>query len=221
MARRITLEASGAARHAALREAGQVARAGGVLAIPTESFYALSASVGTSARQGFALNRVLAIKGRPAGKPLLVLIASLDQLPGLVAEMPAAAQALMRRFWPGPLTIVFPAAAGLPSALTAGTGTVGVRLSADPVLNEILRETGPVTGTSANRSGCPPARTADEVEAQIGAQVDLVVDAGPTPAAQPSTVVTVRGRLHILRDGPIGQPELQAALAEAGIVWSA
>lgn len=192
-----------------------MAQAGGVLALPTESFYALGASATSSA----AVSRVQAIKGRPDGKPLLVLIAGLEQVAGFVAEVPKAGALLMRRFWPGPLTIVFPAAAGLPDGLTAGTGTVGLRLSAWARLQEILRETGPLTGTSANVSGRPPIGTAEEVEAAFGSQVDLILDAGPTPGGAPSTVVTVSGPPRILREGPITRPQLQAVLAEAGLPW--
>lgn len=216
MARRITLGTEAGTRQAGLKEAAQVARAGGVLAVPTESFYALGASATASA----AVSRVQAIKGRPDGKPLLVLIARREQVAAFVLDVPQAGAILMQRCWPGPLTIVFPAAAGLPDGLTAGTGTVGLRLSAWPTLQEILCETGPLTGTSANVSGRPPMRTAEEVEAAFGSQVDLILDAGPTPGGAPSTVVTVNGPPQILREGPVSRQQLQAVFAEAGLPWS-
>lgn len=213
-------ETDSSAMKSALEEGGRIAQAGGVLAVPTESFYALGASVGRAARQVEAIGRVCRIKGRADGKPLLVLIADQAQLASLVASVPLAATVLMQQFWPGPLTIVFPAAEGLPDELTAGTGTVGVRLSAYPLLQEVLRRTGPLTGTSANRSGAPPARTAEEVDQAVGDEVDMILDGGPTPAARPSTVVDVSGAVRVLREGPIASARILAVLAEAGLTLS-
>lgn len=203
-----------------LEEAGRLAQAGGVLALPTESFYALGASVGRTARQAEAIGRIGRIKGRPDGKPLLVLIAEPGQLSGLVADVPPAATILMQRFWPGPLTIVFRAAEGLPADLTAGTGTVGVRRSAHPLLQEILRWTGPLTGTSANRSGQSPARTAEDVARTVGDGLDAILDGGPTAGAAPSTVVQVSGPIRVLREGPVSSAQIASVLAEAGVVLS-
>ena len=218
MARVLTLTMTDpSAVEPALEEAGRIAQAGGVLAVPTESFYALSASVGRAARQAEAIDRVCRIKGRADGKPLLVLIADASQVSSLVAAVPRAATLLMRRFWPGPLTIVFPAAAGLPDALTAGTGTIGVRLSAYPLLQAVLQRTGPLTGTSANRSGEPPARTAEEVRESLGDDIEAILDGGATPAAQPSTVIDVTGPIRLLREGPITAVQIASALAEAGL----
>ncbi|MDE3241278.1 MAG: threonylcarbamoyl-AMP synthase [Nitrospirota bacterium] len=218
MARVLTLTMTDpSAMKLALEEAGRIAQAGGVLAVPTESFYALSASVGRAAWQTEAIDRVCRIKGRADGKPLLVLIADASQVSSLVAAVPRAATLLMRRFWPGPLTIVLPAAAGLPDALTAGTGTVGVRLSAYPLLQAVLQRTGPLTGTSANRSGEPPARTAEEVRESLENDVEAILDGGATPAAQPSTVIDVTGPIRLLREGPITAAQIASVLAEAGL----
>lgn len=209
-----------AGRSLALTEAARVTAAGGILAMPTESFYALGVSVGCSARQAEALRRLCLIKGRPEGKPLLVLIGNLSQLPSLVAGITPAAEILMRQFWPGPLTIVFPAASGLPDLLTGGTGTIGVRLSASAVLKEVLGHTGPLTGTSANRSGQPPARTAGEVETTMGEQLDIILDGGAAPATLPSTIVDTQGPLRLLREGPISREQLESALAVSGMTLS-
>ncbi|MBM4125184.1 MAG: Sua5/YciO/YrdC/YwlC family protein, partial [Nitrospira sp.] len=127
MARMLTLQAD---PQGAMEDVAQVIRQGGVVALPTESFYAIGASPFDEA----AVQRVGRIKGRGQDKPLLVLIAEPAQLEGLVAEVTEGAALLMKRFWPGPLTIVFPALRELPAALTAGTGTVGVRQSAFPPL---------------------------------------------------------------------------------------
>jgi len=105
-----------------LEEAAAIVRQGGVLAMPTESFYAL----GASPFHEEAVRRLCRIKGRDERKPLLVLIADLAQLDSLVSDVARGASVLMRQFWPGPLTIIFPAAPSLPVSLTAGTGTVGV-----------------------------------------------------------------------------------------------
>lgn len=221
MARLLKLDpADRAGMRVVLEEAGRLARAGGVLAVPTESFYAIGASVGGTAGQAEAIGRVRRIKGRADGKPLLALIADPAQLSLLVADVPRAATVLMRRFWPGPLTIVFPAAEGLSGDLTAGTGTVGVRWSAYPLLQDVLHRTGPLTGTSANRSGDAPARTAEEVDRTLGADLDAILDGGPTPGADPSTVIDVRGPIRVLREGPIASAQIASVLAEAGLALS-
>jgi len=193
----------------ACAEAAAVARDGGVLAMPTDSFYGLGANPFDEA----AVRRLCACKGREEGKPILVLIADRSQLNGLTGPLPRAAVALMDRFWPGPLTIVCPAASGLSEALTAGTGTIGVRLAAHPLLRRLLRQTGPLTGTSANRAGKPPARTAAEVERALGADVDLILDGGPSAGTVPSTVVDVTsGAAKLIREGPVGWQDIQTVL---------
>lgn len=192
----------------------RVVRNGGVIAMPTDSFYALGACVFDDA----AVRRVCAIKGQREHKPILVLIADRSQLAALVARIPPAAAVLMDRFWPGPLTIVFPASPHLPALLTAGTGTIGVRWPAHPMLQRLLRESGPLTGTSANRTGAEPARTAQEVEDALGSDVDLIVDGGPSSGPLPSTVVETVGAVRVLREGPIPCEAIEAALAEGNIV---
>ena len=190
----------------------RVRQRGGVLAVPTETYYALA----VDPYNAEAVARVQAIKGRPDGKPLLILISERTQLADLVAHVPPVAQALMDAFWPGPLTIVFPADPRLPRGVTAGTGTVGVRQSAWPALVPILSRIGAVTGTSANRSGEPPLQTARDVDAALGEQLDLIFDAGRTPGGLPSTLVTACGDPVLLREGPIPRAALEQALAARG-----
>lgn len=201
------------AADALVRETVRIVRNGGVLAMPTDSFYALGACAFDEA----AVHRICAIKGQREQKPILVLIAERAQLDALVACVPPAAAVLMDRFWPGPLTIVFPASSRLPAALTAGTGTIGVRLPAQPLLAKLIRATGPLTGTSANRSGAVPARTAREVEQSLGHEVDLILDGGPATAMSPSTVVETTGAARVLREGQIGRMAVQAVLEKNGI----
>lgn len=194
-------------------EATRVLRRSGVIAMPTETFYALGASTSDEV----AVRRVCAIKGRPQGKPILALIADRAQLTALVHEIPPAATTLMERFWPGPLTLIFPASPLLPEALTAGTGSVGVRQTAHMGLAPLLRQVGPLTGTSANRSGEPPARTAEEVQTTLGSEVDLILDGGVTPGGLSSTIVDTVGPIRLLREGPISRQQIEAALSMAGM----
>ncbi|MDH4186650.1 MAG: L-threonylcarbamoyladenylate synthase [Nitrospira sp.] len=187
---------------------GRTLKDGGVIALPTESFYGLAVD---PCNEG-ALARLWQIKGRSEGKPILVLIGERSQLDRFVHAIPPAAHVLMDTFWPGPLTIVFPAAIGLSDAVTAGTGSVGVRLSAWPPLADLLRRVGPVTGTSANREGLPPPCTAQEVLQRLGSELDEIVDGGATPGGLPSTVIDVRGPITILREGAIGRDVIKACL---------
>jgi L-threonylcarbamoyladenylate synthase len=197
-----------------LGEAERVLRAGGVLAVPTETFYALAASPFDSA----AVDRIRAIKGRDEDKPVLVLIGDRRQLADLVQDIPLAAQALMEAFWPGPLTLVMPAAVMLPDGLTCRTGSVAVRHSPHRDLCRLLVRVGPVTGTSANRSGLPAACTAEDVQASLGAEIDLILDGGRTPGVSASTVVDTRNPARILREGPVGRQPILTVLTASGIV---
>ena len=185
----------------------------GLIALPTESFYGLAVDPFNEQ----ALARLWQIKGRSEGKPILVLIGEESQLGPLVQTIPPAATVLMNAFWPGPLTIVFPAAIRLSDAVTARTRSVGIRLSAWQPLCDLLRRVGPVTGTSANREGMPPPTTAEEVRHYFGDALDLIVDAGPTPGGRPSTVIDVHGPIRIIRDGAIDRNAIVAQLAAHGL----
>jgi L-threonylcarbamoyladenylate synthase len=200
----------------ALDALGQQVRAvllrGGLVAIPTETFYGL----GVNPFDRSALDRLSAVKGRAEGKPILVLVGSPKDLASLAEHVPSAAAVLMEAFWPGALTILFPARASVPAALTAGTGRVGIRLSSCRPLREMLQQVGPLTGTSANRTGTPPAHTAREVEQAFGATVDVIIDAGPTPGGLPSTVVEADETLRIVREGAIPRSAIEAALSARG-----
>jgi L-threonylcarbamoyladenylate synthase len=187
----------------------------GLIALPTESFYGLA--VAPCDEQ--ALARLRQVKGRSEGKPILVLIGATSQLGSFVRSIPPAATVLMNAFWPGPLTIVFPAAVGLSDAVTAGTGSVGIRFSAWQPLVNLLRRVGPVTGTSANREGKPPPRTAEEVQHSLGDALDLIIDAGPTTGGRPSTVIDIQGPIRIIRDGAIERGIIAAQLAVHGLYF--
>ncbi len=185
----------------------------GLIALPTESFYGLAVDPFNEQ----ALEKLWQFKGRSKGKPILVLIGEGSQLNPFVRNIPPAATVLMNAFWPGPLTIVFPAARGLSDAVTAGTRSVGIRFSAWQPLCELLQRVGPLTGTSANREGMPPPTTAKEVRHYFGDALDLIVDAGPTPGGRPSTVIDVQGPIRIIRDGAIDREDIVAQLAAHGL----
>lgn len=186
---------------------------GGIVALPTETYYGL----GVNPFDPQAVDRLLRVKGRPDGKPILVLIGHRGQLSMLVQGVSPAASLLMDKFWPGPLTILFTAAPSLPSNLTAGTDTIGVRLTSCRPLAELLSVTGPLTGTSANRSGDAPAQDASLVQESLGQDLAMIIDAGPTPGGPPSTVVDARETVRVIREGALTRQALQNVLQTCGI----
>ena len=185
----------------------------GVLAVATESSYALAAL----ALSIVAVDRVAELKGRSPNKPLLVLVGERSQLDFFVTSIPSWAVPLLDHFWPGPLTCLFPARSDLPVPLTCGTGTIGVRCPGTPGLRSILRAIGPLTGTSANRVNSPPLSSAQEVQVEFGNEIDLILDSGPSPGGLPSTILSLVGPPRILREGPISAEAIQAVLAKEGM----
>lgn len=185
---------------------------GALVAIPTDTVYGLAARLDQPA----ALERLYAVKGREAGKAIPLLIADPERLSDLTATLPGGAEAFAARFWPGPLTIVLTAADTIPLTVTAGQGTVGVRIPAHPIALEIIAGSGGVLAvTSANRSGTPSLRNATAVADNLGSAVELVIDSGTTPGGVDSTVIalTDAGPI-ILREGPITAAALATAWAE-------
>ncbi len=185
-------------------------REGGVAAIPTDTLYGLAAD----ALNTDAIERVFAIKERPDGMALPVLLAGLEQLPSVAADIPPVALVLAEAYWPGPLTLVLPRADALPPRLTAGADTVAVRVPAHPVPRELARLLGrPITGTSANISGAPDPQTLEELDRQVGRRVDCVVSAGPAPAGTASTIVDLSGESpRLIREGAIPFSKIAALL---------
>ena len=122
------------------------------------------------------------------------------------------AKKLMQQFWPGLLTLVLKAKPHVSTVLMSDSGTIGVRQPNDSRVCELLKLTGPLTGTSANRTGQPPGQSVEEVIQQLGLEIDLILDGGSTPGGQPSTVLQVEPELRILRQGAISQQTLQRAL---------
>ncbi len=181
--------------------------------MPTETYYGL----GANPFDAGAVDRLLTIKNREDGKPILVLIGDVGQLPLLVTDMPRIGHLLAEAFWPGALTILLPAHPSLPLNLTAGSGLVGVRLSSCASLTELLKQAGPVTGTSANHSGHPPATTAEQVQQELGREIDMILDAGRTAGGLPSTVVDVREPVRLVREGAIPRQTIRNVLETHGI----
>jgi L-threonylcarbamoyladenylate synthase len=182
-------------------EAARCLRGGGLVAFPTETFYGL----GADALDARAVDGVFRAKGRPADKPLLVLVDSVAMAEAVAAEIPPRARRLMDRHWPGPLTLILVARPTLPPALTASTGTIGLRIPGHAVAAALVRAAGrPVTAPSANPHGEPSPRTAEDVLAGLGDRVDLVLDGGPTAGGPASTLLDLTGpRPRLLRPGAV------------------
>ncbi|MFZ1748516.1 MAG: L-threonylcarbamoyladenylate synthase [Nitrospirales bacterium] len=199
-----------------IQQVTQCLQGGGVLAVPTDSFYALSVSPFNE----MALERLMQIKGERSHKPFPVLVGDPSQLNQLTEDISDVARTLMEEFWPGLLTLILQARSTLSPILTGGQGTIGVRQPNDPRVCELMMHTGPLTGTSANRTGQPPAQTAGDVMQQLGSVVDVIVDGGPTPGGQPSTVLQILPKPCILRQGAISRDQLQQILSASSIPLS-
>jgi L-threonylcarbamoyladenylate synthase len=182
-----------------------------VVAVPTESFYGLAVSV----RDENAIHRLMLIKKRPEKNPILILISSVDDVDRYVAHIPPMAMKLIRRFWPGGLTLVFQGKEDLSPMLTSGTGQIGVRLSSHPVPTELARLAGvAITGTSANVSGEPPCRSSAQVVKALGNDIDLVIDGGETQGGKVSTVLNVTVQPpEVLREGMVSRDRLISFLS--------
>lgn len=195
--------------------AAQVVRRGGLLAFRTDTFY----GVGADPFNPEAVRRIDELKGRE-GKPILVLVSDRAWAERLTEARGPLFDFLGERFWPGPLTLVLRADSRLPTELTAGTGTVGVRYPADEAVCHFVEACGGVlTATSANLAGRPPARSATEALAAFHAGLDLIVDGGETSVEKPSSVVDISGSAaKLIREGALAWREIQNALAEAGLL---
>ncbi|MCZ6669796.1 MAG: L-threonylcarbamoyladenylate synthase [Acidobacteria bacterium] len=186
----------------------------GIVAFPTETFYGLAVD---PSRAG-ALRELFLLKGRSAGHPVPVLLSGRKELSGLVREpLPDSLSPLVESFWPGPLTLVLTHAGG-PAARAAVSdrGTIAVRVTSHPLARALIeRFGGPLTGTSANRTGQPPMRNPEEVREVFGDGLDLVLDGGPSPGNVPSTLLDLTGdRPVILREGAISRAEIGRVLGE-------
>jgi L-threonylcarbamoyladenylate synthase len=200
---------------ASLDDALEALRAGELIVYPTETFYAIGADALASA----ALDRLFALKAREPGKAVALIASDTQMALGLARTVPGDARRLAEALWPGPLTLVLPARSGLPKALVATTGGVGVRVSSHPLARALAAGLGrPVTATSANLSDHPPATTIAEARAAFGSKVKVYLEGGKLGANRPSTVVAFdETGLHIVRVGVISERQIAAALSMEGL----
>lgn len=206
------LLAQGSALEPAIARAAGTIRAGGTVAVPTETVYGLAAR----ADRDDAVAAIYRAKGRPDFNPLIVHVADLAQAETL-AQIDASARTLADRFWPGPLTLVLPRRddAGLSAAVSAGLPTVALRCPAHPVMRALIAATGlPLAAPSANRSGAVSPTSAAHVAASLGQRVDLILDGGDCARGLESTIVAIRpgGGWTLLRPGPITRAEIAGML---------
>lgn len=193
-----------------IQRAAERIKNGGLIAYPTETVYGL----GADPYRGEAIQKIFVAKGREETKGIILLIRGATDLATLVRAVSPTAQTLIRAFWPGPLTLVFEARPELPPALLGGRGTIALRHSSSPIAAQLLTALGgPLTSTSANRSGTPPARSAYDVQNALGDHLDLILDGGPSANATSSTLVDVSAdRAVLLREGAVSVRELGACV---------
>lgn len=190
--------------------AANVIANGGIIAFRTDTFYGL----GADPFHLDAVRKIKQLKGREEGKPILIIISESDQIGRLIAERTKAFDLLSKKLWPGPLTLIGKAAPALSDLITAGSGTVGVRLPVDDNVRALIRACGgALTATSANPADEAPAKTAQEVSDYFGEAIALIVDDGPAQTDLPSTVVDVSNpEPRLIREGVIAWADIQVAL---------
>lgn len=199
--------ADSAQRAEGIAAAANAAKSGRLIVMPTDTVY----GIGADAFDRDAVAALLAAKGRGRDMPVGVLVGSWHTIDGLAHAVPQSARELIRAFWPGALSLVIRQAPSLQWDLGAARGTVMLRMPLHPVAIELLRQVGPMAVSSANVSGQPAVTTADEARRQLGDQVQVYLDGGPSPEQTASTIVDLSSPTpRMLREGPIGS----AAIAE-------
>ncbi|MBI9089902.1 MAG: threonylcarbamoyl-AMP synthase [Desulfobacterium sp.] len=185
---------------------------GGVVIFPAKCLYGIAAD----ALNPEAVARVFEVKRRPQDNPILVLVNERQDLVRLVKQVPETAVALMDRFWPGDVTIVFEAVDNLPGVLTAHTGKIGIRMPQHPVARALIKRLGtPMTGTSANISGAQGISRVRDLAPDLVNGVDLVLDAGELKGGKGSTVVDVTGdTVRVVREGEVAEADILGAVAK-------
>ncbi len=183
---------------------------GGVIAFPTETFYGLGVDPFNEA----ALERLFVLKGRARGKPLPLIAGDMDSVRAASSRISTIGEKLIKKFWPGPLTLILSARPGLPELVRGDSDGLGIRISPHPLCLRLLNALGrPLTATSANPTGRPPALDAAEVEAYFNGKVDIIIDGGRLAGGPPSTVVDARGKEPlILREGAVRKEDILKAI---------
>lgn len=193
---------------AAMREAAECIRRGGLVAFPTETVYGLGADSFNSA----AVKKIYEAKGRPSDNPLISHIADMTEALRLAEFIPADAQKLMDAYWGGPLTIILKRRQDVPSVISAGLDTVSIRMPSHPVANMLIRLAGtPIAAPSANLSGSPSPTTFEHCRADMDGRVDMIIDGGSSSIGVESTVVDMTGEVPvILRPGAVTLEDIVA-----------
>jgi L-threonylcarbamoyladenylate synthase len=194
----------------AIQKAAEALQAGNLVVIPTETVYGLAAD----AMNPEAVRKVFAAKERPPENPLIVHIADLTQLESVAGAIPDSAKRLMKRYWPGALTLVLPKKTSVPAEVTAGLDTVAIRMPSHPVALEVIRVAGmPLAAPSANRFMHLSPTRAENVERAIAAKAEMILDGGPCQIGLESTVLDCTEEVpRILRPGGVTRAQIQAAL---------
>ena len=191
-------------------QAAAVIQAGGMVAFPTDTVY----GIGVSAFDEKAIEKIYDVKGRSHLKAIPILVGDEENLAQITPPIPLYIQQIIDNFWPGPLTLVLPMRSELPGNLSPWP-TIGLRLPDHDIIRRLLQETGPLAATSANLSGEPSALTADEVLQQLEGRIDLILDGGPVPGGQASTVLDCSGeKMKVLREGPISLSAIHQVINE-------
>ena len=189
---------------------------GDVIVFPTETVYGL----GADALNPAAVEKVFQLKGRNPDSPIPIIVADQAMLQGVVEKIPPIARTLMEQFWPGPLTLVLPAAPGMPKQLLNRTGGVGVRISSQLIATELAQAFGrPMTATSANPSGQQAASTIEQAQNYFASDIEIFLDGGKLPSKTGSSVVEViDDRIKIIRAGEISLGQLAASIGRKNIL---
>ncbi len=185
----------------AIEKASGTIKKGGVIAYPTETFYGLGVKYDDIA----ALRKLYGIKHRSWNKALPLIIGEKEELDLIASRITVSAEKLAGKFWPGPLTLLLPAKPHISEFITANTGKIAVRIPGQSFALDLARSLGfPITATSANISGMPPADNAEDVIRYFGDALDLIIDCGKTPGGRPSTIVDASGeKIRFLRAGAV------------------
>lgn len=195
-----------------ISECSEVLRRGGLLAVPTETVYGLAAN----GLDAVAVDKIYAVKGRPSVKPLSLMVPGPEAMEQYCLDVPEAARILAEKFWPGPLTIVLKSKDVVPSIVRAGGATIGLRCPDHPLTLSVLRESGlPLAAPSANPSGRPSPKTAQDVLVYFDGQIDAVLDGGPCGIGTESTIISLADRPYrILRQGALPSEAIADTLLE-------
>jgi L-threonylcarbamoyladenylate synthase len=209
-----TYDCTGEGREVGVQAALEAVRRGDLIVLPTDTVY----GIGADAFSPQAVTQLLAAKGRGRDMPVPVLIGAWRTARALTDFLSEPAEMLISAFWPGALTVVVKQGSGLAWDLGDSEGTVALRMPLHDVAIDLLQETGPLAVSSANRSGNPAPTTVEDARNQLGATVEVYLDAGPTSGAIPSTIVDVTGaQPRLLREGVITRAQLEEAVGRGGI----